>query len=238
LVCHNRGSLYNDAMKFVFTILLKTLLLTGFLSLEAADDYSWELVDGKLVYQKTLPKIDMKGDKKRAKQIEWKLKDGKIQSVDKLTTQKDKEDKKLFIHTPIKPLTATKKLRFSDQPSISEKKIYEEDYYRVLSFNERKDNKRRTLEKFAEQTQTKTKIEEVDTEEQEKEKQAKAVAAQKLSAEALLEKIMVLHDELELERKTIIATKVKRAKDVENYENKLLRYIEMRKQYEKKYVEK
>jgi hypothetical protein len=150
----------------------------------------------------------------------------------------------LDIHTTIQENKATKKLHFKNPTVLGQKLVYEEDYYRVKNFKERKEEKESIIRKFEIDNApvvNKNLIEaqkQADDKKKKKEELELKNKHKKGGAEFLLKTIQKLNLELITEKKRILKEKVKKKSDVEKYEAKRARYLELRKQYEKDYVNK
>ena len=218
------------------------LLVCNALSLCASGNFGWQYVNGELVYQRVVPKITKKADKEEIKKIEWKVVDGKVESKD--LEAPDRFRDLLDIHTTIQENKATKKLHFKNPTVLGQKLVYEEDYYRVKNFKERKEEKESIIRKFEIDNApvvNKNLIEaqkQADDKKKKKEELELKNKHKKGGAEFLLKTIQKLNLELITEKKRILKEKVKKKSDVEKYEAKRARYLELRKQYEKDYVNK
>jgi hypothetical protein len=210
-------------------------MLTCCSNVYASGNMSWQYIDGKLMYTRILPKLVNKAPKKEIENIRWKFENNRVVSEDKTSNLSKKNQKKLHIHTPIQSVNDTKKMRFSNVTNSNENKLYEEEYYRIPSFEEQKEKREVILRKMS--NSHKKTIKNIKKEpENDKEKQKKyEMVSQLTTRDEMIKKLTFLHAKLIKEKAQIISSRIKKKKDIEKYEDLRLKFIELKKVYDEEY---
>jgi len=216
-------------------ILITILLLSCFSSAYASGNMSWQYIDGKLMYTRVMPKIIKKAPKKEIENIEWKVVESKVVSKEKKLDLNKKSKNKVEIHTPIQPIENLKKVRFSNATNMNEHKLYEEDLYRIPSFEEQKAQRAAILAKMARSNGGAKEIN-LKNPEDEKAKQKKSEMIFHIAnRDEMIKKLRQLHTDINQEKDRILAARVKRKKDIERYEELRVKFIELKKIYDEEY---